>query len=161
VRAKETRGCARGDGLRRAAPQGAADHGKAVIDPFVPLCAMQERWTARRNELAALCASVPGATLCELVLADIATLMTQLGGQRLTLTEAARWSGYSREHLGRLVAKGTIPNAGRPNAPRIRVADLPRKTGHLPPPQTDSQIAGTSKRQIVRSIASLPDGGSR
>jgi hypothetical protein len=79
----------------------------------------------------------------------------------LTLTEAAHRSGYSREHLGRLVATGTIPNAGRPNAPRIRVADLPRKAGHLPPQQEDSQIAGASRRQIVRSIVRPSNGGSR
>ncbi len=45
----------------------------------------------------------------------------------LSLTDAARESGYSREHLGRLVRDGKIPNAGRPGAPRVERRHLPRK----------------------------------
>ena len=33
----------------------------------------------------------------------------------LTLQRAAAESGYSADHLGRLVREGKIPNAGRPN----------------------------------------------
>ena len=69
----------------------------------------------------------------------------------LNLTEAARLSGYSSEHLGRMVRNGVIPNAGRPNAPRIRHSDLPRKVG-LPPGDKPMHIADTSKEQIARSI---------
>ena len=47
----------------------------------------------------------------------------------LTLTDAARESGYSTDHLARLVREGKIPNAGRPSAPRIARRHLPRKTG--------------------------------
>ena len=47
--------------------------------------------------------------------------------EALTLQEAAVESGYSADHLGRLVRDGKITSAGQPNAPRIRRADLPRK----------------------------------
>ena len=47
----------------------------------------------------------------------------------LTLDEAAEASGFSRDHLSRLIREGKIPNAGKPHAPRICRADLPRKTG--------------------------------
>ncbi len=47
----------------------------------------------------------------------------------LTLTEAARESGYSTDRLGRLVHEENVPNAGRPGAPRIARRHLPRKTG--------------------------------
>ena len=47
----------------------------------------------------------------------------------LSLTEAARESGYSADHLGRLVRDGKIPNAGRPGAPRIARRHLPREAG--------------------------------
>jgi hypothetical protein len=40
----------------------------------------------------------------------------------LDLQEAAPESGYSPDHLGRLVRDGKIPNAGRRNAPKIRRA---------------------------------------
>ena len=69
----------------------------------------------------------------------------------LNLTEASRLSGYSSGHLGRMVRDGTIPNVGRPNAPRIRRDDLPRKAG-LPPYREPVHIADTSRSQIARSI---------
>lgn len=47
----------------------------------------------------------------------------------LTLSEAAEESGYSADHLGRLVRQGKIPNAGRRGAPRIRRADLHGRPG--------------------------------
>ena len=47
----------------------------------------------------------------------------------LNLREASGESGYSADHLGQLVRDGKIPNAGRPNAPLIRRADLPIKPG--------------------------------
>ena len=43
----------------------------------------------------------------------------------LTLREAADLSGYTVDHLARLIRKGSIANAGRRHSPRIRVADLP------------------------------------
>ena len=70
------------------------------------------------------------------------------------LVEAARESGYSADHLGRLVRDGKIPNAGRPGAPRIARRDLPRKA-HAPP---EARLAETprprdvSRVQIVQSI---------
>jgi hypothetical protein len=47
--------------------------------------------------------------------------------ERLTLAEASARSGYSQDHLARLIREGRLPNAGRPHAPRIRAADLPRR----------------------------------
>ncbi len=47
--------------------------------------------------------------------------------ERLTLAEASVRSGYSQDHLARLIRKGQLPNAGRPHAPRIRAADLPSR----------------------------------
>ncbi len=75
----------------------------------------------------------------------------------LSLAEAARESGYSKDGLARLVRERKIPNAGRKNAPRIRRRDLPRK------PNGDVlRRAGQvdSKEQIARSIAESNTGGS-
>ena len=75
----------------------------------------------------------------------------------LTLTSAARESGYTREHLGRLVRDGKIPNAGRPGAPRIARRHLPRKR-HDPESPTSPRLARKRRRRevsgrgIVRSI---------
>jgi len=49
--------------------------------------------------------------------------------QVLTLPQAAAESGYSADHLARLVREQPALNAGRKHAPRIRRRDLPRKPG--------------------------------
>src|SRR5687768_16361661 len=53
------------------------------------------------------------------------------GEGALTLSEAAKVSGYSTDHLGRLVRKKRVQNVGRKSAPRIRRADLPQKPGRV------------------------------
>ena len=58
---------------------------------------------------------------------DLEATLRERDETTLSLVEAARESGYSRDHLGRLVRDGKIPNAGRPNAPRIARKHLPRK----------------------------------
>jgi hypothetical protein len=45
----------------------------------------------------------------------------------LSLSDAAKESGFSKERLRHRVAAGEIPNAGRKGAPLIRRRDLPRK----------------------------------
>jgi hypothetical protein len=45
--------------------------------------------------------------------------------ERLTIAQAALRSGYSQDHLSRLLRSGKLRNAGRRGAPRIRAGDLP------------------------------------
>ncbi len=74
----------------------------------------------------------------------------------LSLAEAARESGYSKDGLARLVRERKIPNVGRKNAPRIRRRDLPRK------PNGDVLCRAEqvdSKEQIARSIVNTCNGG--
>jgi len=71
-----------------------------------------------------------------------------------SLVEASRESGYSADHLGRLVRDGKIPNAGRRGAPRIARRHLPRKA-HAPagPPLAEKpRRREVSNAQIVQSI---------
>ncbi len=71
-----------------------------------------------------------------------------------SLVEASRESGYSADHLGRLVREGKIPNAGRPGAPRIARVDLPRKAAPPAEPRlaVATQPSDVSNAQIVQSI---------
>ncbi len=78
--------------------------------------------------------------------------LTAEQGALLTLREAARLSGYSADHLSRLLRQGHIPNAGRPHAPRIRRADLPRRAPSLPR-GTDSDMLQTPGN-LARAVAS-------
>jgi hypothetical protein len=49
------------------------------------------------------------------------------GMELLTLQAAARETGYSADHLGRLIRAGKLENHGREHAPKVRRGDLPRK----------------------------------
>ncbi len=83
---------------------------------------------------------------------DLEATLAERDETTLSLVEAARESGYSRDHLGRLVRDGKIPNAGRPNAPRIARRHLPRKAPAEVPLAEDPRPRERSNTQIVQSI---------
>lgn len=89
------------------------------------------------------------AAFLESVIRDAEEFLYEHDDKLLTLTEGALESGFSADHLGRLVREGKIANSGRPNAPRIARRDLPRKSVAQAP------VAGDiSRTRIVRSAIS-------
>lgn len=86
-----------------------------------------ERWTVRQAEWARLRVQLDGAALAGDIVADLHRIAQGEQDAALTLTAAAEISGYSTEHLGRLLRQGVIPNAGRKHSPRIRRSDLPMR----------------------------------
>jgi len=84
------------------------------------------------------------ARLWRLAALDLEHALKALGDETLTLVEAAAVSGYSADHLGRLVRDGQLRNCGRKNAPRVRRADLPIKSPTRPgrPPRPVHQRDG-------------------
>ena len=64
--------------------------------------------------------------------------------ETLTLAEAALESSYSTEHLRKMVASRTIPNAGGKGRPRIRRGDVPLKRvtqpGNPGTPEDDARV---------------------
>lgn len=69
----------------------------------------------------------------------------------LTLTEAAARTGYSRDHIGRLIRRGTVPNAGRKNAPKVRLRDLSAIKPKLAAPSVDEYDPASDARSLRRS----------
>jgi len=61
--------------------------------------------------------------------ADLDAALAREQDALLSLEQAAQESGYSADHLRHLVADGTVPNAGRRGAPRVRRGDLPTRPG--------------------------------
>ena len=93
------------------------------------------------------------AELLESCATDLDRGIEELQLEPLNLTEASDLSGYSTDHLGRLVREGKIPNAGRPGAPRIARGDLPITAGVVRRPPS-LQI---SRTEVVRSAISAGD----
>ena len=98
--------------------------------------------------------SEPPAVALERCAAELEDTIAERDETTFSLVEASRESGYTADHLGRLVRDGKIPNAGRPGAPRIARRDLPRKahvTAH--PRLAEKRRSGdVSNAQIVQSI---------
>ena len=93
-----------------------------------------------------------GAQMCRLHADDMEAALREADEQLLNLQQAAAHSGYSARQLSRLIQQGELANRGRPNAPRVRVGDLPRKPARLPNRRPKHQVECSTKEQIVQSI---------
>lgn len=90
---------------------------------------MVARWSARLEEWRRLGVRVDGATIAEEILVDLRALSA--GENVVSLTEAAKQTGYTPDSLGRLIRGGKLTNYGRKHAPRVRLSECPTK-GHQP-----------------------------
>jgi hypothetical protein len=109
---------------------------------------LAQAWRTRAAEMRAWGGDA-SARAIEHCASDLEAALRAASTATLTLEQAASESGYSVDHLSRLVRSGVIPNAGRKHAPAIRRDDLPRKAGTLPP-----RVAiAISKAQIAQSVA--------
>jgi hypothetical protein len=75
----------------------------------------------------------------------------------LTLTLASQLSGYSADHLGRMVGDGKLTNYGRKGSPKLRLGDLPKKPRAVVAANSGGYTPNADARSIVsrgRRIAS-------
>jgi hypothetical protein len=68
---------------------------------------------------------VSASALVRAIVSSLRQLRSDAVENSVSLSEAARRSGYSSEHLGRLIRAGKVFNAGRKGSPRIRLRDIP------------------------------------
>ena len=113
---------------------------------------LRTKWRARRDEFARFRAAVDGATLCGELLADLDNALLEHDDEVLTLRAAAAVSGYTVDHLARLIRQGKLPNAGRKRAPRVRRRDVPLKVNPSRGHDTDSYNARSDARSLVRRL---------
>ena len=105
---------------------------------------------AEREALASYGALVPAGQLFDRIIDKVDEEERSGDGELLTLTEAAKYSGYTSDHLGALVRHGKLHNYGRPNAPRIRRDELPLKVSHGSHVLTTRGHVASLKAQITR-----------
>ena len=117
-----------------------------------PIEILPDIWRGQAEALRRYGGETPAVVL-DRCAADLEATLRELDETTLSLTQAARESGYSADHLGRLVRDGKIPNAGRPGAPRIARRHLPRKTGAGKPRlAAKPSLREVSTGQIVQSV---------
>jgi len=117
--------------------------------PMVPpLGSLAASWRARAEELRQWGAEGPAKAL-ERAAAELEASLRAGADEALTLEAASKESGYSADHLGRLVRQGKLANVGAKHAPRVRRAELPTKRARRP------------ALTIVTPDGSLPDAIAR
>src|SRR3954468_20019993 len=87
---------------------------------------LPETWRTLAMQLRSLGGDAQARTL-EWCADQLTTAMLQKADELLSLHRASEESGYSADHLGRLLRAGKIPNSGRTAKPLIRRSDLPVK----------------------------------
>ena len=102
------------------------------LQPQVPgiLSNLIERWR-REAELFHRRGMPEAATMAESYADELEVNLRNAAQATVKLADAARISGYTADHIGRLIREGDLENIGRKNAPRVRIMDLPRKPGCL------------------------------
>ena len=122
-----------------------------------PVDALMDRWRREAGCYERDGALVNASAILRRCAVELETVAVAHDNESLDLRAAAAESGYSPDHLGRLIRHGTLPNAGVDFAPRILRRNLPRKPGHGVPTPT---ISGTlaSRTEIARSV--LHEGGT-
>jgi len=114
--------------------------------------AFLSKWRDEADTMRRRGALVTGAALCDEILGDIESVFESEEAALLTLQEASARSGYTPDHLGKLLREGRIPNAGRWHSPRIRARDLPRKPVALREGQPSPRLVGATPGQIARAV---------
>lgn len=69
--------------------------------------------------------------------------------EALTPAQAAEESGYTADHIRRLIRGERVPNAGDDTAPKIRRRDLPRKPGHV---ASNGSGPASSRTRVARTV---------
>jgi hypothetical protein len=110
------------------------------------LTALASQWRDRAGQLRAWAGADGAAKAWEAAASELEAAVREAAGETLSLSEAARESGYAARTLRQMVAEGRVPNAGRKNAPRIRRADLPRRA----PAPADTYTRRDAMRLVSR-----------
>ena len=119
------------------------------------------RWIRRGIAYRDVSARVDGGSLCDQFARDLRALDMQDRGQLLTLHEAARESGYTEQHLRRLIHTGALPFIGAGRNRRIRARDLPRKPSRVARETPLCEFAHATAEQAVRNSVGASTGNPR
>ena len=121
------------------------------------LAALPARWRERAEHLYRYGRAKAAAAIWKLAADELDEALQEQADELLNLTDASRKSGYSPDHLGRLIRDSKLTNHGARHAPRIRVGDLPRRRSRSLVENTDD---GYDPIADARSLTSRRNGGA-
>ncbi len=87
------------------------------------------------------------------LIGEMERFLAERDAELLTLQQAERESGYTYDHLRRLVASGSIPNHGRKGKPLVRRGELPKKSARSTASSFDAAADVAQFRAAKRSAA--------
>ena len=116
-----------------------------------------DRLRARAEEFRRLDAHVDGAKLIEEILVDLEPVVNGAGAETHTIAQAAKLSGYSEDHIRRLIRTGKLRNVGKPGAPRVLASELPRKPGVRVADADGEKYSPSSDARFLRGPAVRSD----
>ena len=107
--------------------------------------ALAKGWLAEADTVEVRYADKASARLLRTVAAELTEALREEADEPLTLSQAAELGGYAPDTLRHRLSDGTIPNVGRPVAPRIRRADVPTKpNANNATPEDEAAVAALS-----------------
>lgn len=128
-----------------------------MLDPLTP-SDLPETWRVLAAQLRSLGGDAQARTL-EWCADQLTSAVLQKADELLSLHRASEESGYSIDHLGRLLREGKISNAGRRAKPLIRRCDLPVKASRRKAQACASPRSGYRSDRLFRDIIHSKFGG--
>jgi len=117
------------------------------------LAARLEQWRREAKELSERYSQPALASLTLTHVDEIEHDLATLADEPLSLKDAAAVSGYSADHLGRLVKAGTLENVGTVARPKVRRGDLPTKCRKEDLRESETRLSlGSTRMQIARAV---------
>lgn len=111
---------------------------------------LERKWELRATEFRNLSANVDGAAMCRLFIADLQALAAENEDVWVSIAEAAAISGYSQQHIRRLIQSRQVEVKGEGKRRRVCANSLPRKPSPLPTVNRKLHVIGATAEQAVR-----------
>jgi hypothetical protein len=126
------------------------------------LAPLVRSWRDFAVELRDRAADPRGGEIVENLILELERFLATADGEMLTPAEAQDWSGYSTDHLRRLVESGDLTNYGKKGSPLYRRSELPIKPAsrrtHL---RSRAELGNVRTREQIARAAITPFVGGR
>jgi excisionase family DNA binding protein len=108
------------------------------------------KWSRKADEFDALAATVDAAAMCQQFIGDLQSLGADGESDWVSITEAATLSGYSKQHIRRLIQSGQLAAQREGKERQVRLHDLPRKPVPVAKAMAELHLLGATAEQAVR-----------